>query len=65
MQLKPPYGEILKDRYFHDLEYKELARRHDLSIDSISVYLIRGREQLKELLLKTPGVLNELKDFLR
>jgi len=64
-QLKPPYGEILRDRYFYDLEYKELAEKHGLEVNSISVYLIRGREQLMELLQKTPGLVNEMEESLR
>lgn len=64
-RLRPPFGGLLRDRFLHELDYKELAEKYELSIDSIGVYLQRAKTALCEDLKKQLGGLKEMQDALR
>ncbi len=63
--LKPQFAGMLEDRYFREMEYKELAQKYGLSIDSVGVYLKRAGEELRQKLEQNPGLLKETLEFLR
>ena len=48
-ELKPPLGEILSDFHLHDMNYEEIARKHGIAVDSVGVYLKRGRETMRRI----------------
>ncbi len=52
-RLRPPQGEILADFYIGKVRYEEIARRHNLALGSVGVYLKRGLEAFKDIWMKT------------
>jgi aryl-alcohol dehydrogenase-like predicted oxidoreductase len=47
-ELKPPQGGLLADFFLHGLSYEEMARKHDVAIGSVGVYLKRGLESIRQ-----------------
>lgn len=45
--LKPPLGGILQDFYLHGCRYEEIAKKHQIAIGSVGVYLSRGLKALR------------------
>ena len=64
-QVKDKHRKIIADRYFEGLDYRELAVKHQLSENSIGVYLKRGLEELREILGQNEIVMKEIQSALR
>ena len=47
--LKPPLGEVLSDFYLHGLRYEEIAKKHEMAVGSVGVYLKRGLEAMRRI----------------
>lgn len=47
-RLKSEYREIIKLRYFDELEYKEIAEEHNLSIGTVKSRLFKAHKELKD-----------------
>ena len=41
------YREVVVLRYLHDLSYTEIAAQTGLPTNTVGVYLLRGRDQLR------------------
>lgn len=63
--LKEEHRAVLDDFFLHRLSYEEIARKHDLAMGSVGVYLKRGLETLRKACLRRPGISKELEAFLR
>ena len=50
-QLPPKYAEVVTDYYFLNLKQQEIADKRGLKIGSIGVYLQRGIDALKPILI--------------
>jgi len=48
-ELKPPQGEILADFFLHGLSYEEIAKKHQVAVGSVGVYLKRGLEAMRRI----------------
>ena len=64
-KVKEKHRLIIADRYFEGLEYRELALKHDLSENSIGVYLKRGLEELRQILAQDELLVKEIQGALR
>ena len=64
-QVKEQHRKILADRYFEGLDYRELAAKHQLSENSIGVYLKRGLEELRQILGQDANTMKEIQEALR
>jgi RNA polymerase sigma factor (sigma-70 family) len=53
-QVPDPYRGILHDQFFSGLKHEEIAAKHRLKLGSIGVYLERGKQKLRALLLAEP-----------
>ena len=63
--VKEQHRNILKDRYFQGMDYRELAAKHCLSENSIGVYLGRGLAELREILSADEFMMKEIAPALR
>lgn len=64
-EIKETHANLLRDRYFLGLDYKELADNHGLSEGSVGIYLKRGLEELREVLSRKGLLLKKIEEFLR
>lgn len=64
-----PLGEtarvLLHDHLLQGLAYKELAEKHQMPIGTVGVNIHRGLLQVRARLEQSPGLLKELRQFLR
>jgi RNA polymerase sigma factor (sigma-70 family) len=63
--LNPEQRAILNDFYLSGLSYEQIASKHGLAIDTVGVYLKRGREASCRAIKRQPKLLKELEAFLR
>ena len=47
--LKPPLGEVLSDFFLHGLRYEEIAKKREMAVGSVGVYLKRGLEAMRRI----------------
>ena len=64
-QVKEKHRQIIADRYFDGLDYRELAAKHQLSENSIGVYLKRGLDELRQILTRDGSAMKEIQAALR
>lgn len=50
--LDPKYREILWDREVNDMSYLDLAKKHNLNLNTLKVYIHKGRKILQKKLKK-------------
>jgi len=50
-KINPKYAEIIKMKYFDNLESKEIAKRLNINEGSVEMSLTRGRRELKNFVL--------------
>jgi RNA polymerase sigma factor (sigma-70 family) len=63
--LNPEQRAILNDFYLSGLSYEQIASKHGLAIDTVGVYLKRGREASCRAIKRQPKLLKEMEAFLR
>jgi len=56
---------VIRDYVLHGMVYKELARKHRISISAVGVTLHRGLKKLRNSVLESPSLAQELRVFLR
>ena len=50
--LNPKYKEIIWDREVNEMSYLDLAKKHDLNLNTLKVYIHKGRKILQKRLKK-------------
>ena len=53
--LPPQYRQVLHLRYVEGLRYREISRVLGLSLGNVEARIFRGKEKIRQLLLKKPG----------
>jgi RNA polymerase sigma factor (sigma-70 family) len=64
-ELKPELRAILDDFFRCGLSYEQIARKHNVAIGSVGVYLKRGLEAIRKQGSRHPKLLKELEAYLR
>lgn len=59
-QIKKEHRIVLGEHYLNQLSYEEIANKHQISVNSVGVYLKRGLEAMKSALARKPKLMNEL-----
>lgn len=59
-EVKKEYRIVLRDRYFHGLQYSEIAEKRGISIGSVGVYLERGLAAMRSAISRSPRLHAEL-----
>ena len=54
-KLKPLEKDMIMDRYFEDLSYDEIIKKHNISSGTMRVTLKRAKEKLKKTLSRNKG----------
>lgn len=57
-KLNPLEKNIIMDRYFDDLTYEEITKKHDIASGTMKVTLSRAKDKLKNALMKNKGFRN-------
>lgn len=57
--VKKEYRIVLKDHFFNDLSYKEIAEKRNISVGSVGVFLQRGLALLRRVLIRRPQLQKE------
>lgn len=59
-QIKKEHRVVLRDRYFNQMTYEEIAKKHQISVNSVGVYLQRALAAMKSVIARKPKLMNEL-----
>lgn len=62
---KPEQRAILNDFFLRGLSYEKIARRRNVAVGSVGVYLKRGLESIRKQGARHPKLLKELEAYLR
>jgi RNA polymerase sigma factor (sigma-70 family) len=58
-EVKKEYRVVLRDHYFDQLSYNEIAAKRKISIGSVGVYVQRGLVNLRNVIARRPKLQNE------
>jgi RNA polymerase sigma factor (sigma-70 family) len=64
-ELKPPQGDIVADFFLHGLNYGEIAKKHQVALGTVGVYLKRGLETMRRIWERKQKLLQETNPILR
>ena len=56
------HRDVLIDRFYKGLSYKEIAAARKISIDTVGVYIDRGKKQMKAVMQKNSNFMKEIPD---
>ena len=59
-EVKKEYRVVLRDHFFNQLSYNEIAKKHKISVGSVGVYLQRGLVSLRNAIARKPHLHSEL-----
>lgn len=59
-EVKKEYRVVLRDHFFDQLSYNEIAAKRKISVGSVGVYLQRGLASLRNVIARRPQLKNEL-----
>ncbi len=62
--VKKEYRIVLRDYYFDELSHKEIARKHQIAVGSVGVYIQRGLSALRSAISKRPKLEKEFLEVL-
>ncbi|HYV26206.1 MAG TPA: sigma-70 family RNA polymerase sigma factor [Candidatus Eisenbacteria bacterium] len=58
-EVKSEYRVVLRDHYFEELSYNEIAKKRKISVGSVGVYLQRGLASLRNVIARRPKLQSE------
>ncbi len=61
--LQKKHRLVLRDHFFEELSYGEIARKRGIAVNSVGVYLMRGLEAMKLAITRQPRLGSELLQF--
>lgn len=58
--IKKEHRVLLYDHYFHQMTYEEIAKKHQISINTVGVYLKRALASMRLAIARKPKLMNDL-----
>jgi len=63
-KVKKEYRIVLRDHFFDQLSYNQIAEKHGISVGSVGVYIQRGLSALKTVISRSPKLKDEFLQML-